>query len=236
MKKLLSTANKLFLVGALSIGLTSSVRAATASYNTATASTGWQSLGFDPITLYCAQFDSSLGLLLSVTLHMTAYERAGLSIENGATSSANIRVSLAGVVEATDGTLDAMANLAKNFGPYSLAASGDPQGPPIAYDQSGSDFADLGTLSNTKTSTANITTGLAPYIGLGTVAVDVSGSGGWSASGSTAYSLNITAFQGEGEVYLTYDYIPVVPEPSTGLLLGLGFGGLILVWRRRFTC
>ena len=123
-----------------------------ASYNTATESTGWQGLGFTD-TLYLPQFDTSLGTLTGVTLHITDSEQAEVTIENGSASPASITVNLAGSVEATDNdTIDSIALLDQSFGPYSLAAN---EGPIIpTYNGSGPDFQDLGLISDTATKTA----------------------------------------------------------------------------------
>lgn len=214
------------MTAALLLGLASLAQAA--SYNTATETTGWQGLGFTD-TLYLPQFDTSLGTLTGVTLHITDAEQAEVTIENGSAAPASITVNLAGSVEATDNDLiDSIALLNKSFGPYSLSAN---EGPTIpTYNGSGPDFQDLGLISDTATKTAS-SSDLSLYEGLGTVPIDVTGAGGWSASGSTAYSLNINEFAGEGSVYATYTY--TVPEPSSALFLGLG--GLALACYRRFT-
>jgi hypothetical protein len=179
------------------------------------------------------QFDSTLGTLTGVTLHLTATAQAGVTIENGALDPANaITINLAGVVEAIgpNGDLDALSNIAHLWGPYSLAASDDPQGPPILYDRDGADYLNLGTLSNSKNSNSSTATNLSQYIGNGTVPVDVTGTGGWSAAGTTAYSLDINQFQGRGDAYLVYTYTPI-PEPTGSWLCVLG--ALVLFGRRR---
>lgn len=227
MKKLaLKITGKISLAAALL--LTTGTLAQAASYNTATETTGWQGLGFAD-TLYLSQFDTSLGTLTGVTLHITDAEQAEVTVENGSASPASITVSLAGSVEATDNNgIDSIAILNKNFGPYSLGAN---EGPTIpTYNGSGPDFQDLGLISDTATKTVS-SFNLSLYEGPGTVPIDITGLGGWNASGSTAYSLNINEFVGQGSVYATYTY--TVPEPSSALFLGLG--GLALVWRRRFT-
>jgi hypothetical protein len=218
---------KISLAAALLLAAGTLAQAAT--MNTATESTGWQGLGFSD-SLYLPQFDTSLGTLTGVTLHITDTEESGITIENGAASSASITISLAGSVEVTDNdTIDSVALLNKNFGPYSLAAN---EGPTIpTYNQSGPDFLDLGTISATANKTTS-SSDLSLYEGPGTVEIDVTGAGGWSASGSTAYSLNINEFVGEASVFATYTYT-AVPEPSSVLLLGLG--GLALACSRRFT-
>jgi hypothetical protein len=53
------------------------------------------------------------------------------------------------------------------------------------------------------------------------------------ASYGTGLTLSSPASAGS-ELIVTYEYA-IVPEPSTGLLFGLGVGGLVLVWRRRST-
>jgi hypothetical protein len=208
--------------------LAAGVLAHAASYNTTTETTGWQGLGFTD-TLYLSQFDTSLGTLTGVTLHITDTEQAEVTVENGSASPASITVTLAGSVEATDNNgIDSIAILNKNFGPYSLGAN---EGPTIpTYNGSGPDFQDLGLISDTATKTVS-SFNLSLYEGSGMVPIDITGLGGWNASGSTAYSLNINEFVGEGSVYATYTY--AVPEPSSALFLGLG--GLALACYRRVT-
>src|ERR1017187_1308300 len=227
MKQLTKTTGIISVTAALLLGLASLAQAA--SYNTATETTGLQGLSFTD-TLYLPQFDTSLGTLTGVTLNISDTEQAEVTVENGSASPASITVSLAGSVEATDNNgIDSIAILNKNFGPYSLLAN---EGPTIpTYNGSGPDFQDLGLISDTATKTAS-SSDLSLYEGPGTVPIDITGLGGWNASGSTAYSLNINEFVGQGSVYATYTYTPV-PEPSSALFLGLG--GLALVWRRRFT-
>ena len=164
-----------------------------------------------------------------MTLHISDAEQAQVTIENGSADPASITVQLSGHVEATDGiSFDSIAILDQNWGPYSMAGN---EGPTIpTYNGSGPDFQNLGTITSSATKTV-ASFDLALYEGAGTVPIAVTGSGGWSASGSTAYSLNINEFAGDGSIYATYTYTPV-PEPSTILLLGLG--GLALTFRRRF--
>ena len=151
-KNELKTTAKISLAVALLLGLGSVAQAD--SYNTATVSTGWQGLSFT-YTLYLAQFDTSLGTLTGVTLHITDTEEAGVTVENGSADSASITIELSGLVEATDGDqIDSTANLSTDFGPYSLGPNGQESGLPT-YNQSGEDFQDLGTVSSEATKTAS---------------------------------------------------------------------------------
>lgn len=227
MKQLTKTTGIISVTAALLLGLASLAQAA--SYNTATETTGWQGLSFTD-TLYLPQFDTSLGTLTGVTLNISDAEQAQVTIENGSPDSASVTINLTGLVEATDNiSFDSTANLSQSWGPYSLAAN---EGPIIpTYNGSGPDFANLGTITSSATKTVT-SFDLSLYEGSGTVPVTVNGSGGWSAQGTTAYSLIINEFAGEGSVYATYTYTPV-PEPSSALFLG--FGGLALACYRRFT-
>jgi hypothetical protein len=227
MKQLTKTTGIISVTAALLLGLASLAQAA--SYNTATETTGWQGLSFTD-TLYLPQFDTSLGTLTGVTLHITDAEQAQVTVENGSPDSASVTINLTGLVEAKDNvSFDSTANLSQSWGPYSLAAN---EGPIIpTYNGSGPDFQNLGTITSSATETVT-SFDLSLYQGAGTVPIAVSGSGGWSAQGTTAYSLIINEFAGEGNVYATYTYTPV-PEPSSALFLGLG--GLALACYRRFT-
>ena len=209
--------------------LAAGVLAHAASYNTATETTGWQGLGFTD-TLYLSQFDTSLGTLTGVTLHITDTEQAEVTIENGSASPASITVSLTGLVTAKDNHgISSTVDLSQDWGPYSMLGN---EGPIIpTYNGSGPDFQDLGIIMSSATDTAS-SSDLSLYEGSGTVPIAIHASGGWNASGSTAFSLNINEFVGEGSVYATYTYISV-PEPSSALFLGLG--GLALLCYRRVT-
>ena len=227
MKQLTKTTGIISVTAVLLLGLASLAQAA--SYNTATETTGWQGLSFTD-TLYLPQFDTSLGTLTGVTLNISDAEQAQVTIENGSPDPASVTINLTGLVEAKDNvSFDSTANLSQSWGPYSLAAN---EGPIIpTYNGSGPDFQNLGTITSSATETVT-SFDLSLYEGAGTVPIAVSGSGGWSAQGTTAYSLIINEFAGEGNVYATYTYTPV-PEPSSALFLG--FGGLALIWCRRFT-
>ena len=227
MKQLTKTTGIISVTAALLLGLASLAQAA--SYNTATETTGWQGLSFTD-TLYLPQFDTSLGTLTGVTLNISDAEQAQVTIENGSPDPASVTINLTGLVEAKDNvSFDSTANLSQSWGPYSLAAN---EGPIIpTYNGSGPDFQNLGTITSSATETVT-SFDLSLYEGAGTVPIAVSGSGGWSAQGTTAYSLIINEFAGEGNVYATYTYTPV-PEPSSALFLGLG--GLALACYRRFT-
>jgi len=229
MKKLASkNTGKITLAVALLLAAGTLAQADT--MDTPTVSTGWKGLPFDN-SLYLQQFNSSLGTLNSVTLHFTAVEQAGVTVENGASSGASVTISLSGNVETSDNHFDSIAVISGFYGPYSLGANENAPGLPV-YNGSGPDYADLGVITATKVKTVTISSGLSDYIGNGTVAFDVAGAGGWSAAGTTAYSLIINNFQGEGNVYLTYDYL-AVPEPTSAMFLGLG--GLALACYRRYT-
>jgi hypothetical protein len=198
-------------------------------------STGWMALSPfspNPISLQLDQFDSSLGDLQSVKILLDAAERATVAFENGSPNPANAaNMSLTGVVRATaPGSVNVLTAPSIAGDDVELAANGQESGLPT-YNETGADYHSYGLLTGSDQNSALLTTGLAPYIGVGTFQTDVYGQGGWSFTGTSDANMQIAGFQGVGTVRVVYDYV-AVPEPGTIALAGIGILGFYC--RRRF--
>ena len=182
-------------------------------------------------TLNFAQFDDNGGmyLLTKVTLDLTATQGANITGENDTEAEGSISANLIGQVSATGGGLSAFALLSTSDGPYAVGATDGTPG-------SGPDFYDFGFISDSGTDSDILTnppTNLSPFIGLGTIGIDIAGSGAFSISGVSNSTNVVTLFGNDGSATITYEY-SVVPEPATiGMLVtgALGMFGVIL--RRR---
>ena len=168
-------------------------------------------------TLQFPQFDTVGGtlVLVSVSLELNANAGADITATNDSTIEGNVGVVLSGNVAATSNGLSAIALLNKGAGPVLIQ-------PAATHD--------FGNLSDSGSDSDNITSGLAPFIGAGTVDVDVAGNGGFAFTGDVDVSLGISNFAADGDATIIYEYYEI-PEPMTMGLLGLGT--LALMVRRR---
>ncbi|QQE12988.1 PEP-CTERM sorting domain-containing protein [Planctomycetota bacterium] len=174
-------------------------------------------------TVALDQFDPALGTLISVTIEIEGEVTADITAENDSVLDApGYQISLTANFEAVAPGTSAVVALNDAWAQALVATDGVPG--------SGADFHDFGTLSDDNSNSNSIVSGLAPYIGTGTIDVDVNGSAGFSFSGTTDSSLDISNLAGEGEVTVIYNYIPI-PEPASMALLGLG--GVAILARRK---
>ena len=179
-------------------------------------------------TLNFAQFDSSLGMLTKVTLVLNATQGANVTGENDTASPGEISANLVGQVSATGGGLLVIALLSTSDGPYAIGATDGTPG-------SGPDFYDFGFISDTDSANntlADPPDDLSSFIGLGTIAIDIAGSGAFSISGVSNSTLVVTEFGNDGSATITYEYT-VVPEPATIGMLATGALGMFGVILRR---
>ncbi len=172
-----------------------------------------------------AQFDDQGGtrVLRSVELFLSALERARVTAENDSTIAGHMGINLTGFVTASGLGLSVAVPLSQSGGPVAVAASD-------GVSKSGADFHDFGLLTATGTDSDAETANLLPFIGAGSITLAVQGAGGFSVSGVTDSTLQVTDFGALGDARVVYTY-DVVPEPATLTLLGLG--ACAVLWRRR---
>jgi hypothetical protein len=175
------------------------------------------------------QWDPSLypgQTLVSVDLKLTANIVASVAAENDSAIGGNLGVNLTGVVGATAPSFSINAIVMTSAGPVAVTASDGVPG-------SGTDFIDFGALGASDTDSSTIFAGLGSYIGNGTFNTSINGSGGFSVSGVSDSTIQVSDFTSYGSVVVTYEMVPV-PEPASVVLGSLGACGLALfAWRRR---
>jgi hypothetical protein len=164
--------------------------------------------------------------LVSVGLELTANIVANVTAENDSAIGGNLGVNLTGIAGATAPSLSANAIIMTSAGPVAVTASDGNPG-------SGTDFVDFGAVGSSDTDSSTIFAGLGSYIGNGTFNATVNGSGGFSVSGVSDSTIQVSDFTSYGSVTVTYEMVPV-PEPASMVLGSLGACGLALIaWRRR---
>ena len=181
-------------------------------------------------TLNFAQFDTQGGTreLCKVSFSFDALIGANVTAENDSVLPApNFAINLSGFI-----TID-VGNPAVLSGFSGInQVAGAAVGPTDGVTGSGTDFNDFGFLSD-DASGMDMTTDLLDFVqflGLGTVPVDIAASAGFSVSGSTDSTINVTDLAASGSVTISYEY-KVVPAPASVALLGMG--GLFAGRRRR---
>jgi hypothetical protein len=95
---------------------------------------------------------------------------------------------------------------------------------------SGPDFHDFETLSGSGSDDDDSTSGLEPFVGLGTIDITINGQGGFVISGVSDSHVGVSNFSSSGWAQITYEYSPI-PEPTTLVLVASGLG--VLALRRR---
>lgn len=176
-------------------------------------------------TLVFPKFDTLGGtrVLTKVEMLTNSTMTANVTAENDSILPAPaFSVNLSGFVTVAFGTLNGFNGLSQGAG-ASVAATDGISG-------SGPDYNNFGALSDSGSGATDTTSGLAAYTAPGTINADVFGSGGFSVSGSTNSTLNVSNFQGFGDVTINY-YWETVPAPASLALLGMG--GLVIGRRRR---
>ncbi|NOY41628.1 MAG: PEP-CTERM sorting domain-containing protein [Planctomycetes bacterium] len=168
-------------------------------------------------------FNPALGTLNFVELAIDGTVQANVTAENDSAIAGNMSVNLTGILDATAFGLSAAANIIQAAGPVAVAATDGVSG-------SGPDFNDFGLVSGTDSDT-DLTLTVGSFIGPGTFNANVDGSGGFSISGVTDSTLQISSFEGFGTVTVTYNYTPI-PEPGTLALGALALVGMASLRKR----
>lgn len=181
-------------------------------------SPGDQTLAFD-------QFYMPGCWLLSVTLELDAWEGGNITAENDSAIAGNITVTMSGWVTGTGPNLLATALLSQSEGPVAVAAT---DGTP----ESGPDYHDFGYVSDFDSDTDFQNTNLAPFIGTGTVDIDIDAQGGWAFEGVTDATLRMSEFEAWGDATIIYEYT-CIPEPATIGMVVFGALGMFGVIRRK---
>lgn len=181
-------------------------------------------------TLNFAQFDTQGGLreLCKVTFEFDAVIGANVTAENDSVLPApSFAINLSGFITIDVGNPAVLSGFS---GINQVAGAG--VGPSDGVPDSGPDFNDFGFLSD-DASGMDMTADpadFAQFLGLGTVPVDILASAGFSVSGTTDSTINVTDLAASGSVTITYEY-KIVPAPASVALLG--FGALAAGRRRR---
>jgi len=171
-----------------------------------------------------ALFDPILGSLDSVTIEISGTVEANITAENDSAIAGNMSVNLTGLLGVTAPGVAANANILQSAGPVAVASTDGNAG-------SGPDFNDFGLVGAAGVDSANAAF-LAPYVGPGTFNATVTGNGGFSISGVTDSTLQISNFAGSGTVTVTYNYT-AIPEPSSIAFCAVAVVGLTGFRKRR---
>ena len=177
-----------------------------------------------------SQFDPSLGTLTKVTLTLDADTSAGsISWDNEAGVSTNVTLGIGAEVTAV-GLAGVTAVAVPLQTGSAIGVDADNDG---AADFVGTDsFAVVGGTGSDSDSD-ELTSGLGPYIGLGTFDVDVTASVETFLSTTGGFGpIDPTPGVTEGTVTVTYEYT-VIPEPTSAAFLGLGALGIAVRRRRK---
>jgi hypothetical protein len=175
-------------------------------------------------------FDPSLGTLTKVTLTLDASTSAGtIAWDNEALVSTDITLGIGAEVTAVGlAGITAVAVPLQTDSATGIDADNDG-----AADFIGTDSFSVVGGSGSDSDSDMLTSGLAPYIGLGTFDVDVSAVVETFLSTTGGFGpIDPVPGTTDGTVTVTYEYT-TAPEPLAAVLLASGLAGLLTAARRR---
>jgi len=190
-------------------------------------SPGAATLSFDLFDPFAGVGPGKERILQKVKITIDATIGANVTAENDSSIGSDFfAVNLSGFVTMNFGGLNAAALINKTeVAPGGIAPSDGVPG-------SGPDFFDFGFISDTQSGMgmAELPADLSAFIGAGMINANVSGSGGFSVSGVTDSTLQISNFGASGTATIEYFY-KIIPAPGAAGMLAVA--GLVGVRRRR---
>ena len=179
-------------------------------------------------TVQISQFDPSLGTLTGIDIALDASVTGDASVESLDSAMRTLTATFSAEVTASQSSLGQLlsANPTASASQTLTAFDG-------AIDFGGTSGFVTGTLMDSVQDTAMLNSGLAPFVGLGTVGIDLDASGSAVVTGSNN-TASITSISSGATLSVTYTYdeAGIVPLPAGFPLLIAGLGGLTLVRRR----
>ena len=172
------------------------------------------------------KFNPAIGVLDSVTFNLITTASAVVEIESerpiAGPAVADLTCSMTGTFSGLNTSVVLSRSLAASYG-----ADDEVDGP----DYTGVDYKNFGVVSESNSNTVGTSTNLAPYIGSGSLGLNVVESQPWTIAGTGDFENRIAPGSAITQWVVVYNFTPVViPEPGTLLLGGMG---LVLASGRR---